>query len=155
MGAHEKNSGLKVWLRQGGLAVTVVAVGVMLAVLYQEEEPSFLEGAGSSGNLPRGPHFWTNRNGHKLYARAWSPSSPAATKGVFAFVHGYSGHINGREAFGNALAAQGFAVVGYDMQGHGYSEGKHVYIDKYESLVEDQLEVTFPNPQSSTLNPQP
>ena len=100
------------------------------------------EASGPSGNLPRGPHFWTNRNGHKLYSRAWLPSSQMATKGVIALFHGYSGHINGvgREAFGKALAAQGFAVVGYDMQGHGYSEGEHALIERYEALVEDYLE---------------
>ena len=93
-----------------------------------------------TGNLPRSPHFWTNRRGHKLYARVWLPSSPM--KGVIASCHGYATHLNtpGREAFGNALAAQGFAVVGYDQQGHGYSEGEHVYIETYESLVEDYLE---------------
>ncbi|KAJ1495478.1 Alpha/Beta hydrolase protein [Baffinella frigidus] len=100
------------------------------------------EGSEQTGNLARGPHFWTNRNGHKLYARAWLPSSPTATKGIITLIHGHGGHVNsaGRETFANALAAQGFAVVGYDMQGHGYSEGEHVYIEKYESLVEDQIE---------------
>jgi len=95
-----------------------------------------------TGNLPRGPHFWTNRRGHKLYARAWLHSSQMETKGVFAFAHGYSYNMSspGREDFGNALAAQGFAVVGYDQQGHGYSEGEHVYIETFESLVEDYLE---------------
>ena len=95
-----------------------------------------------TGNLPRGPNFWTNRHGHKLYARAWLPSSQKAIKAVVAFCHGYATHFNtpSKEALGKALAAQGFAVVGYDMQGHGYSEGEHVYIETFASLVEDYLE---------------
>ena len=99
-------------------------------------------GATTAGNLPCGPHFWTNRRGHKLYARAWLPSHPAATRGVFAWVHGYGGHIDRPHltALANGLAAQGLAVISYDQEGHGYSEGEHVYIERYESLVEDWLE---------------
>lgn len=98
--------------------------------------------ATSTSNLPRGPHYWTNRNRHRLYARAWLPRSAAATKGVIAWVHGYGGHINRPHLaqMSNALASHGFAVVGYDHEGHGYSEGEHVYIENYKSLVDDFLQ---------------
>ncbi|KAJ1495856.1 Alpha/Beta hydrolase protein [Baffinella frigidus] len=94
-----------------------------------------------TGNLPRGPHFWTNSNGQKLFARAWLPSSPTMTKAVMVFYHGYGFHMDGpgREDFGNAMAAQGFALVAYDQQGHGYSEGEHVFIENYEALLDDAM----------------
>ncbi|KAJ1485074.1 Alpha/Beta hydrolase protein, partial [Baffinella frigidus] len=36
----------------------------------------------------------------------------------------------------------GFAMVAYDQQGHGYSEGEHVLIESYDALVDDFIEFT-------------
>jgi alpha-beta hydrolase superfamily lysophospholipase len=58
-----------------------------------------------------------------------------------AYCHGYGGHINrdGHSAFCGSLADQGLAIVAFDAQGHGYSEGEHVYIENYRSLIDDFL----------------
>lgn len=77
---------------------------------------------------------WKNAEEMRLFAAEWPAQNP---KAVIALVHGQGEHI-GRYAH---LAAwynrQGIAVVGYDHQGYGRSEGKRGHVKNLQTLLDD------------------
>ena len=77
---------------------------------------------------------WKNREGLQLYVSEWSVKSPRA---VIALVHGQSEHI-GRYAHVAAwYNRQGVALIGYDQQGYGRSEGKPGHAKSLDVLLDD------------------
>jgi alpha-beta hydrolase superfamily lysophospholipase len=65
----------------------------------------------------------TTDDGLALHLRTWAPDPSRAGRGVAVIVHGLGEHIDRYEHVARRLAAQGFAVVGYDHRGHGRSPG--------------------------------
>ncbi|WP_331352769.1 alpha/beta hydrolase [Cellvibrio sp. UBA7671] len=67
----------------------------------------------------------------------WLPENP---KGTLVVVHGYYDHVG---LFGNAIEfglQQGFAVLAFDLPGHGLSSGEQVAIDSFDHYA-DVLDV--------------
>jgi len=73
-------------------------------------------------------------DGTRLFHR-WHPvSEPKAT---VVIVHGFAEH-SGRYAHVIAgLNDSGFNVMAFDYRGHGHSEGRKVYIDRFSEYVDD------------------
>ena len=59
--------------------------------------------------------------GAKLPAVIWLPEG--AVKRVLQIAHGMTEHIGRYEAFAEEMTAQGIAVAGYDLRGHGKNPG--------------------------------
>lgn len=59
--------------------------------------------------------------GMKLPAILWLPDDE--TKRILQITHGMTEHIGRYEAFAEAMTAQGIAVAGYDLRGHGQNHG--------------------------------
>lgn len=79
-------------------------------------------------------HFLTN-DWSKLYERVWLPDGDP--KAAVLIVHGYAEH-SGRYAWvAEQLVAQGFAVVAFDLRGHGRSDGDRVYIRTMNHYLHD------------------
>lgn len=78
---------------------------------------------------------WKSAAGLKLHAQCWTPSTPA--KAVVALVHGMGEHIGRYEHVARFFNQQGFAVLAYDQQGHGKSEGARGHIVSAASLLDD------------------
>lgn len=59
--------------------------------------------------------------GMALPAVLWLPDGEP--RRILQIVHGMTEHIGRYEAFAKALTAQGIAVAGYDLRGHGQNPG--------------------------------
>jgi len=64
---------------------------------------------------------FTGYNGIHLPAMLWMPDDEPRT--LLQITHGMTEHIGRYEAFTHAMTAQGIAVAGYDLRGHGRNSG--------------------------------
>lgn len=78
---------------------------------------------------------WQSATGLKLHAQCWTPTTPP--KAVIALVHGMGEHIGRYEHVAQFFNGQGVAVLAYDQQGHGKSEGARGHLVSATSLLED------------------
>lgn len=74
-------------------------------------------------------------DGLHLHARWWPAGDEP--RGVVAVIHGAAEHIGRYEAFAGALNRQGFAVTGFDMRGHGRSDGRRLFVRSVDRLADD------------------
>lgn len=65
---------------------------------------------------------WKNPEGHLLFAKDWKPEGEV--RGAVALVHGLGEHIGRYQPVAELLNAAGYSVIGFDLPGHGQSEGK-------------------------------
>lgn len=77
---------------------------------------------------------WQSRDRLQMYARGWAPSEPRA---VVVLVHGHGEHINRYNHVAQALAGANYALLGFDLRGHGQSAGQRGHIPTYQSLMDD------------------
>lgn len=78
---------------------------------------------------------WQDKFGIKLHLQAWEPD--AKPKAVIGVLHGMGEHIARYASIAQALVASEFAVVGFDLRGHGRSGGKRGHTPSYETLLDD------------------
>jgi len=72
--------------------------------------------------------------GRALFARGWLPEAPER---VVTLVHGFAEHTGRYERLGSWLAERGCAVHGFDLQGHGRSEGPRGHAASFSALIDD------------------
>ena len=77
---------------------------------------------------------WTNAEGLQIHASHW-PVEQA--KAVLTLVHGIGEHIGRYDHVARWYNAQGIAVLGYDHQGFGRSEGLRGHAKSLEVLLDD------------------
>ena len=63
-------------------------------------------------------------NGETLSGQVWEPEEKA--RAVMVLVHGLGEHIQRYQHVAKKANARGFAMLGFDQQGHGKSGGKPV-----------------------------
>lgn len=89
----------------------------------------------------RGSNGFVNNDGLLLHCREWRPTnammSSLTSSGTVILMHGLGTHSGLYEDAARALADRGFIVRGFDMQGHGRSEGDRFYLRRWRDLVED------------------
>ncbi|MCC7466462.1 MAG: alpha/beta fold hydrolase, partial [Saprospiraceae bacterium] len=78
--------------------------------------------------------FWTNAQGLQLFAAHWPVSSPRA---VIALVHGQGEHIARYDQMARWYNQHEIAVLGFDQQGYGRSEGKRGHAPSLDALLDD------------------
>lgn len=78
---------------------------------------------------------WENSEGIKFYVRGWDPDK--RPKAAVLLVHGLGEHTGRYAHVGKAFAAAGYALAGFDLRGHGRSNGPRGDIPTYESLLDD------------------
>ena len=81
------------------------------------------------------PQQLTSAGDIKLHVKQWSPSG--TPKAVVIIVHGLAEHSGRYEHVAAFLNAAGYMVIGFDLRGHGRSEGKRIYIDRFQEYVDD------------------
>ena len=92
-------------------------------------------------------------NDKSLPAMLWQPEGE--TKAVLQITHGMTEHIGRYEAFAQEMTAQGIAVAGFDLRGHGRNPGDKAVASfgegGWEATISDMkrfydlLEERFPN----------
>ncbi|MBP7216505.1 MAG: lysophospholipase [Candidatus Omnitrophica bacterium] len=77
------------------------------------------------------------RTGDKLmlYSQQWRPETDP--KAIIAVVHGTFEHSGRYKEEAQYLVRQGFAVYGFDLRGHGRSDGERGFFASFNILLED------------------
>ena len=78
---------------------------------------------------------WKSQDGLSIFAREWKPESPV--KGIVTLVHGLGEHTGRYQHVAAAFCRTGYALVGFDLRGHGRSEGLRGHAPSYDDLMED------------------
>lgn len=76
-----------------------------------------------------------SRDGLHFYGRGWEPDGK--TKAAVALVHGLGEHVGRYAHVGQAFAEAGYALIGFDLRGHGKSEGPRGHTPAYDALMDD------------------
>lgn len=77
---------------------------------------------------------WQNAQGLKIIAQDWKPET--AIRGAVALVHGLGEHAGRYEAVAQALNTAGYALTGFDLPGHGRSDGPRGYAS-YDQILNE------------------
>jgi acylglycerol lipase len=78
---------------------------------------------------------WKSFDGLDMYARGWAPDGKP--KAVLVLVIGLGEHVCRYEHVGAALTAKGYALLGFDLRGHGKSGGPRGHSPSTEAFMQD------------------
>lgn len=78
-------------------------------------------------------------DGLTLHVQSWWPEE--RSQALVAVMHGYGEHSGRHARTAEALAQQGYAVVAWDHRGHGRSEGRRAYVERFDHYLDDALAV--------------
>jgi acylglycerol lipase len=80
---------------------------------------------------------WTFKSSDRLdlFARGWVPKG--VPKAAIALIHGHGEHSGRYAHVGQALVEQGFALLGFDLRGHGKSGGPRGHTPSFEAFMSD------------------
>lgn len=76
-------------------------------------------------------------DGTSLFFREWIPEANTKIKGVICIIHGLGDHSNWYNSLVNYFNKNNFAVVAFDLRGHGKSEGRRGHTPSYEIFMDD------------------
>ncbi|MFN3741580.1 MAG: lysophospholipase [Anaerolineales bacterium] len=91
---------------------------------------------------------WQSDDGLALLGRGWEPQ--AAPKAVIGLVHGLGEHGGRYAHLAEVLTAAGYAVLTFDLRGHGRSAGPRGHMPSLEAFMRDidrlllQAEIRYP-----------
>lgn len=78
--------------------------------------------------------YWKNANGLKIYANEWRADGDL--RGVIGLVHGLGEHMGRYQHDAAAFNQSGYSLIGFDLPGHGHSEGKRGH-SSYEGVFHE------------------
>jgi alpha-beta hydrolase superfamily lysophospholipase len=78
---------------------------------------------------------WKSSDGLDMYARGWAPQGQP--KAVIMLVHGLGEHVARYDHVAAVLTEKGYAMLGFDLRGHGRSGGPRGHAPTYEALMDD------------------
>jgi acylglycerol lipase len=84
-------------------------------------------------------HFETNWNtsdGQTIFAQGWEPDV-LSPKAVVCLVHGIGEHSLRYQHVAKAFINAGYAMSGFDLRGHGRSEGQRGHFPSGQAIVQD------------------
>jgi lysophospholipase len=70
-----------------------------------------------------------------LYAEQFLPAGPP--RGIVVVTHGYAEHCGRYRELAGVITAAGWAVLAYDVRGHGQSPGERGYIERFSIYLDD------------------
>jgi alpha-beta hydrolase superfamily lysophospholipase len=83
--------------------------------------------------------FETNfrgQDGNNFYAQGWEPNH-VPPKALIALIHGLGEHTGRYRHVGEAMTAAGYALVGFDLRGHGRSDGARGHTPSLDVYMQD------------------
>jgi alpha-beta hydrolase superfamily lysophospholipase len=78
---------------------------------------------------------FTGRNNFNLYLQAWLPDT--APRAILLVVHGIAEHSGRYTNLVNYFVPKGYAVYYFDLRGHGKSDGKRSYVERFSYYLDD------------------
>lgn len=78
---------------------------------------------------------WLSNDALNLFAQAWEPDGEV--KGAVALVHGLGEHSERYTHWVERLCGAGYAVVSFDLRGHGRSEGQRGHTPSFDHYADD------------------
>ncbi len=78
---------------------------------------------------------WQTPDGLRLFAQGWQPA--AGSRAVVCLVHGGGEHSGRYDHVAAALTGASYAVLAFDLRGHGRSEGPRGYTPSFDVLLDD------------------
>jgi alpha-beta hydrolase superfamily lysophospholipase len=78
---------------------------------------------------------WISFDGLKMYAKGWTPEKEP--KAVICLIHGLGEHIGRYEHVGAAFVDAGYALLEFDLRGHGKSGGPRGHAPSAEAFFKD------------------
>ena len=79
--------------------------------------------------------FIQTPDGFNLFCKTWLPAPPP--RSVVVLVHGLAEHVMRYAHVAQHLNTHGHAVFGLDLRGHGQSDGKRIYVNRFSAYVDD------------------
>ncbi|MGD0752512.1 MAG: alpha/beta fold hydrolase, partial [Anaerolineales bacterium] len=76
---------------------------------------------------------WKSLDGFDMYARGWAPQGDP--KAAIMLVHGLGEHVARYDHVAAALTEKKYAVLGFDLRGHGKSGGPRGHAPSYDALM--------------------
>lgn len=77
----------------------------------------------------------TCADGTQLFAQLWQPEQDL--RAVVCLVHGVGEHSGRYAHVATSLSRAGYALVGFDLRGHGHSPGPRGYAPSFKTLLDD------------------
>lgn len=78
---------------------------------------------------------WKSSDGLEMFSRGWAPEKKP--RAVLVLTHGLGEHCGRYAHVGAALAGKGYALLGFDLRGHGKSGGPRGHAPAFESFMDD------------------
>jgi lysophospholipase len=78
--------------------------------------------------------FFNAKDNLRLF---WESDLPDAPRAHVGLVHGYADHIGRYRSTIDALVKEGYAIHGFDYRGHGQSDGRRGYVDRFSDYLDD------------------
>lgn len=78
--------------------------------------------------------YFKGSDQNELFYQTWSPEK---VRGTLVITHGLAEHSECYNHVAKELADDGWLVIGWDLRGHGRSEGKRGYVEHLKKFVED------------------
>ena len=78
---------------------------------------------------------WKSFDGLNMYSKGWAPDKEP--KAIICLAHGHGEHIGRYEHVGAAFAKAGYALLGFDLRGHGKSGGPRGHSPSFEAFLRD------------------
>jgi len=78
---------------------------------------------------------WHDSEGIKFHLQGWAPDK--RPRAVVALVHGLGEHVARYAPIGEAFVEAGFALIGFDLRGHGRSGGPRGHTPSFEASMDD------------------
>lgn len=112
-----------------------LALSACAAPLYDASTaPKFVEPPSHNGLSHKSGSFTTS-DGVRLFEQSWQPAS--GSKATLVIMHGLKDHSSRYATLAEELVTRGYSVYAFDLRGHGYSEGRRVWVDTFAQLVND------------------
>jgi alpha-beta hydrolase superfamily lysophospholipase len=78
---------------------------------------------------------WQNKEGLNFYIQGWEPEQKP--KAVIALIHGLGEHTGRYTHVGEAFNNAGYTLVGFDLRGHGKSDGARGHFPSIDAVMQD------------------
>jgi alpha-beta hydrolase superfamily lysophospholipase len=79
--------------------------------------------------------MWKSFDGLDMFGRRWMPEGDP--RAVIVLVHGLGEHCGRYSHVGEMLAGEGYALLGFDLRGHGKSGGQRGHAASFEAFMKD------------------